>query len=431
MATHSLRILVTGIYGLPNGENRDFASANVLQDYDAIVVSPKTVESLFNGFGIRYADVNHLVLNSELGEFLIKQSDKRRLEVEGLLEKGGIVIVLMAPVIRYTFREHQDITNYDWLMSRIVMNRQLGISDGTGSTIENLAIRHPFYEYLKLNPSWSAYSNISRVTRFDWHILASAYGTHALSLTKQIGTGHIIFIPCDYSTSNGEILESCIETILTIDEPSSIPDWAKTIVVPGQETLYPKLSELNKSIEKLQHKTKQIKTNIQELEKWKLLLYEKGKYHLEPVVRNALALFGFDDKSDTEQIADGFFSCEYGDAILEVEGSKESIKIEKISQLIRDRVNYSEDKKCTAPKGILIGNPFCEEPNENRPPKGTNKVLFTKELVETAEKQDIVVLSSTELYKTVSLILKNEISKEQKQALRKRIFESTGLIKLV
>ena len=73
--------------------------------------------------------------------------------------------------------------------------------------------------------------------------------------------------------------------------------------------------------------------------------------------------------------------------------------------MIKDRANYIEDKKCTSPKGILVGNPFLEEPLENRPPEGTNKSLFTNELSKTAEKQDIVVLSSTDLYGTVSLIL--------------------------
>ncbi|MFC2003535.1 hypothetical protein ACFLV4_06315 [Chloroflexota bacterium] len=144
-----------------------------------------------------------------------------------------------------------------------------------------------------------------------------------------------------------------------------------------------------------------------------------------------MSAIGLQDKSDTEQIADGFFTSEYGDAILEVEGSKDSIKIEKISQLIRDRANYSEDKKCVSPKGLLIGNPFREEPLDNRPPKGTNKKLFSKELIETAEKQDIAVLLSTDLYETVSRILENKLSEEEKQAIRKRIFESTGLVKLV
>ncbi|MFC1940200.1 hypothetical protein ACFLXO_05910 [Chloroflexota bacterium] len=431
MATHPIRVLSIGLHGLPNGENSDFAGANVLQDYDAVVVRAASIETLFEGFGIKYRNEEKLILDSEKGEFLIRQSWKRSIEVQGLLEKGGVVITFMAPIIRYSWQDGGDITIYDWLFSRQEINGELGISYGTGKTIDNLLKNHPLYEYLKLKPHWGVYSDIATATKHGWQILASAYGSHALSLAKQVRNGHIILIPSDYSSEHGGILENCIQSILKIDVPSPKPDWVKNIVVPGQEVLQPKLNKINQSIKGLKRESQQVTSDIEQLEKWKYLLYEKGEHHLQPIVRDALSIIGFQDKSDIEQIADGFFSCEYGDGILEVEGSKDTIKIEKISQLIKDRANYIEDKKITSPKGILVGNPFREEPLDNRPPKGSNKSLFTKELVTTAEKQDIVVISSSDLYNIVSLILESKMSPDQKQSLRKHIFESTGLIKLV
>lgn len=430
MATHPIRILSIGIHGLPNGEIGDFASANVLQDYDAVVVFANSIESLFGGFDIKYKYEDKLILDHDKGKFLFGQSLKRRIEVYGLLEKGGIVIAFMAPIIRYPYGDDKYITNYDWLISRKEVDSELCISYGTGKTIDNFLTHHPFYEYLKLKPSWSAYSDISTATQYDWQILASAYGTHALSLAKQVKNGHIILIPYYYSSENGSILENCIQSILEIHIPSPKPDWVKSIIVPGQEVLQPNLNEINQSIEDLRSKAEQINSDIEQLEKWKYLLYEKGEHYLQPIVRKALSIIGFQDKSDIEQIADGFFSCEYGDTILEVEGSNDSIKIEKISQLIKDRANYSEDKKTTSPKGILVGNPFREQPLDNRPPEGSNKSLFTKELIQTAEKQDIVVILSTDLYNIVSLFLRGQISDERKQEIRKLIFESTGLLKL-
>ncbi len=350
--------------------------------------------------------------------------------MHSILEKSGVVIVYKQPVILYSFGEDNNITNYDWLINRKSMSSELGISFGKGNTVNEFSVKHPFYEYLKLKPKWEAYANITTATQYDWQILASAFNTHALSLTKRVNNGQIIFIPSTYLLDNGSILEDCIQSVLGADIPSPKPDWLNDIVVPGQEMLQPKLDTVNKEIENLRGEAEQINSNIEQLNNWKYLLYEQGEHRLRPIVRNALSIIGIQDKSDIEQIADGFFVCEYGDAILEVEGSKNSIKIEKISQLIKDRANYSAEKQATSPKGILVGNPFREEPLDNRPPKDSHKKLFTKELLQTAEKQDIVVISSTDLYNIASLSLRGQIPGERKREIRKLIFESTGLLKL-
>ncbi len=430
MTTNSIRILSIGTYVLPSGENSDFVSANVLQDYDAVVVNPDRMVNLFDYSSVKFLNSKKYILDAENGRLLLYQSLKRRIEVEGLLEKGGIVIVFMQPVVRFTYGENGDITNYDWLLSRNSIVKELGISIGSGININDFLVNHPFYEYLKLKPHWEAYANIKTATQYDWQILASAFNTHALSLTKQVGNGHIIFLPSTYSLDNGSILEDCIQSILNGDVPSPKPDWLNDVVVPGQEVLKPKLSKINEEIENLRVKAEQIKSDIEELDKWEYLLYEQGENRLRPVVRNVLSIIGMQDKSDIEQIADGFFTCDEGDAILEVEGSVNSIKIEKISQLIKDRANYITDKQTTSPKGILVGNPFREEPLDNRPPKSSQRQPFTRELLQTAEKQDIVVILSTDLYNIASLSLRGQINDERKQEIRKIIFESTGLIKL-
>lgn len=110
-------------------------------------------------------------------------------------------------------------------------------------------------------------------------------------------------IPYDYSSENGSILENCIQSILEIHIPSPKPDWVKSIIVPGQEVLQPKLNEINQSVEDLRSKAEQINSDIEQLEKWKYLLYEKGEHYLQPIVRNALSIIGFQDKTAIKPIA--------------------------------------------------------------------------------------------------------------------------------
>jgi hypothetical protein len=121
---------------------------------------------------------------------------------------------------------------------------------------------------------------------------------------------------------------------------------------------------------------------------------------------------------------------EYGTALLEVGGSKRTIKIDKIGELTKNIGNFISQKGVKV-KGILVGNPFCDEPLGNRPPKGSQKKLFAKELVETAEQQSITVLLSTDLYKVVSAAINGELTDTERQSLRQRIFSGKGLVRLV
>ena len=98
---------------------------------------------------------------------------------------------------------------------------------------------------------------------------------------------------------------------------------------------------------------------------------------------------------------------------------------------MKDRANYVKDKQTISSKRILVGNPFREEPLDNRLPKDSNKSLFTKELKQTVEKQDSVVIPSTDLYNAGSLFLRGQISDERKQETRKLIFKPSGLLEFI
>jgi hypothetical protein len=116
--------------------------------------------------------------------------------------------------------------------------------------------------------------------------------------------------------------------------------------------------------------------------------------------------------------------------LLEVGGSKGTIRIDKIGELTKNMGNFISQKGIKI-KGILVGNPFCDEPLDNRPPKGSQKKLFAKELVETAKQQSITVLLSTDLYEVVSATLNGELIDKKRQYLRQHIFSGKGLVRLV
>ncbi len=371
-------------------------------------------------------------IDCETGELIHSVNDRRRQEVDGLLQRGGVLVCFMQPLMTHSYicrRKGEDrwhfVTNYDWLPEHTELPE---IKCSTGVTIDFVDSGHPFSEYLNTRPRWSAY--VEKDACKNWKVLASAFETHAVSLAKRVGLGNIILLPSYYDYHNGELLERCIVKLLGDKKTMPQPGWAKDVLVPGQQELVAKVVEITGKIDSLDEQRKKLTDEKDRLERWKYLLYEKGKHQLEPVVRDALALLGCNVETQPDKDSDGAVACDYGTALLEVVGSNGTIRIEKLGELVRNEGNFIS-KKGGKVKGILVGNPFCDQPLEGRPPKDSQKHLFAKELIESAEQQGITVLLSTDLYRVVCRILEGKSSDGDRRSVQERIFNGKGLVRLV
>lgn len=431
-----MKILTINVIGIPSGSSSDLIAANVFQDYDAVVVDPQNLDTLHGHGRVGYSNYDKGTLTKVSADILEEIDEKRREQVNGLLQRGGIIVCFLEPMREYKYNWHSQgkdhefsKTNYDWLMTPRDIHMELEeIKFARGVTVDYVDSGHPFFDYLNTKPSWSAY--VDKEDCKNWKILASAFGTHAVCLTKRVGLGHVVLLPSYYDYNNGELLERCIIKLLGDKEIIPQPSWAKAILVPGQEELNAKIVEVSDQIDTLDEERKGLVNERDALERWKWLLYEKGKHRLQPVVCNALTLVGCQVEPQPDKDSDGVVSCDCGTALLEVVGSNGTIRIEKLGELIKNMGNFISNKGGKV-KGVLVGNPFCDEPLENRPPKDSQKRLFAKELIESAEQQSIAVLLTTDLYHVVGLILSGKFSDAEKESLRERVFNGKGLVRLI
>lgn len=427
-----MKILSIGLYGIPSAKKADLISANVLQDYEAVVVNPNDLSTLYGEYiGSIFAKRDPDILTSKFASFANKVNADRRKQVKGLIQKKGAIICFLQP---FRFWQSLDesilVSNYDWLFDTREISTQFGnIVYGTGTTINYIDPHHYFTEYLSIKPNWNAYIPVDSCDQTKWKFIASAFGTHLLSLESTTKTGHIILLPSEYQSKNGKLLEQCITKLLGDQEVTPTPEWAKSIIVPGQDEIIKELDEVNIEIKAASEKQSILISHIEELDSWKWLLYETGKHRLEPIVHKALSLLGCKVEPQPDSDSDGKVETEFGIALLEIEGAKGTIKIDKISQLLKNIANFLAQEGIL-PKGILVGNPFRLEEPLNRPPNDSQKKLFSTEVLSTAEMQNMSVLSSTDLYEIVCLILDNKLTTTQIESIRKRIFHEKGLVRL-
>ncbi|MFC1919853.1 hypothetical protein ACFLWX_03590 [Chloroflexota bacterium] len=153
-----MRILTIGMYGIPSGSWSNLVDADVLQDYNAIVVRPDGLSDLFERYHdysvYRNEDKNLLTLDA--GDIFSSWNNKRCAEIEGMLNKGGVVVCFMVPVWRYWIERNGSkvyITNYDWLIGQHIKELSVDyMTYGTGKTIDYIDFSHPFSKYLSTKP---------------------------------------------------------------------------------------------------------------------------------------------------------------------------------------------------------------------------------------------------------------------------------------
>jgi hypothetical protein len=139
-----------------------------------------------------------------------------------------------------------------------------------------------------------------------------------------------------------------------------------------------------------------VKESLAELQKYKELLYETG-LPLQKVVESTLVKLGA--TIEPSLVTDEFIMTACNRRILvEVKGNTKSISKSDLGQLITD---LGEHLKATGEEidGILIGNAWRLLPIKER--NTHNKPIFPQNVVRIAERRNIGLLSTTELFKAL------------------------------
>jgi len=169
-----MKLLCVNHYWIEDSEQSNFVDANVFQDYHAIVIDPVTVEDLFGFPAFRNPEDMDLDMGKRINGLL----QGRRTQVNGFLQKGGILVCFLRPMRVYKYRPYtpdETFSNYHWLFDNWDLQNIGFVLYGKGDTVDIPDANHPFYEYMKSKPSWSAYVSMFEVP--NWNVFASAYET--------------------------------------------------------------------------------------------------------------------------------------------------------------------------------------------------------------------------------------------------------------
>jgi len=428
-------------------ENSDFETAPAFSDFEVLIIDPKGFSDMWTAnarinrdtAGISFTDA-HADLGA--GMKILNIFSKRREEIKKLLtiSQGIVICYLRNPedILNITHSLYGKVVPevldiYSWLPKFSFERIEIGIIfyedfpkninfiGRMGKEIPFIEQSHPFSKYFytfKNQIHFECIIEPLRKIEMLLKVIARNKVKEIISCAINIEGGKIIFIPPTVSTDlkkETSVLLDCIGGVFEYGIKTPPPHWIKKYSLPNENNNVAKIEQLNKKISILQKEKQNFEEEKANIAKFKGLLYEKGKRTLEPLVREAFKLMGFNVIDPKQEEYDLYIKEKDLMIIGEIEGTDNSpIDIDKYRQLL-DYVE-SEINKGVKCMGILIGNAYKDiNPTERQE-------QFSQHAIKGCERQRFCRITTYQLFKIVKKIFSG-IDAPKLEKIRKNIIE--------
>lgn len=416
-------------------EQAPFGAAPVLTDYDAVIMDPDAVRATW--FEVQPREDNSLFTNMTmyggLGRRIDAVIEQKLGESSDFLGKGGVIVCYLRPVgevliLRKSIgRNEVDFHHsiYAWLPD---LGGQMGsiVRPGRGSNVLMHDTKHHFSQFIRAfsgRPEFGFQAYVNQSPTFA--PIAVNGGGHPVCFEMSLRGGRVVFLPAfdtDDKRKEAGVLVQCVRGMLVNAEASEPPTWVAGYTVPGQGQHANEIAALEEEIANLQDRKGRLEGQEQELAQLRCLLYEQGKFQLEPVVRRALRILGFEvlEPDDYPEEWDVLLRSAEGDGVAEVEGRDDSaVDRDKFRHLLDYKVEWVGRK--LQYKGLLIVNGYRLTYPRERQEQVTDFAL------RGCEDQGFCVLPTTDLFKAVCTVLARPEDADLKRAIRVSILSKVGL----
>ena len=309
-----MRILSLG-FPLPGApiDNHTFANAPTFFDYDAIVVDTaalsQLIEQVIEGKEEHTTRSGERVVNAQTGHRTIGLADllrDRQHETERLLARGGLVVCIMFPnVIHSRVAGFSGCDRYFWLPApHGLQYREPFLRRGTGARLLPVEHDHAFGHFVdqfRDKLTYQAYF-ADDLPAFEGagRTFARSAGGAAVGVELTLGNGMAVFLPPPSSPPTAEqryafsnAIQDAIRRTLRLEATSAPPTWLAGYELPG---LADRLAERQKATEQAQQaqaSAAEQDGTVEEIDRYRKLLWQEGLHGLEEPVRDALSQIGF------------------------------------------------------------------------------------------------------------------------------------------
>lgn len=311
-----MRVLAVGweVEG-PGVARGEFPSAESLASYDAVLIDPEPLPSLWEPHALLEPDGVwrlHPRRDFGLGRALDNLFSARRGEIEDLLlHGGGMLVIRVRPPgegVEIPGNPPHRLDRYAFLprASLVSGSHHLGLPGGLrfvprrGRDLSVAAPIHPVAPYLQALAPWGYEAVLvptlgAPLASFG-RVLATNRVGDTVAWDLPVGTGRILFLPSFPGTSpaeTGEHLLPALVSLLAQPLPEDLPDWASGYPLPGEDALRGREAALAQQREALEREEEKLRAERWGYDLLRGLLSPRGRAGLAAAASDALSRLGF------------------------------------------------------------------------------------------------------------------------------------------
>lgn len=311
-----MRVLALGweVEG-PGVIRAEFASADSLASYDAVLVDPEPLPSLWLPHAALEPDGvwrlhpgRDLGLSRALGNLVAA----RRAEVEDLLLRGGgVLVVRVRPPgegVEIAGQPPHRLDRYAFLPRTSLVSgpHHLGLPQGLrfvprrGHDLTTIEAAHPAGPYLEafapLGYEAVLVATLGAPLSSFGKVLATNRVGDAVAWDLPVGAGRILFLPSLPGASPSEVGERLLPVVAALcgePLPVELPDWISGFELPGEDELRRAEEALARDREKLRRREQELGEARRGYDLLRALLSPRGHLGLAQATWSALERLGF------------------------------------------------------------------------------------------------------------------------------------------
>ncbi len=427
----------------PQVDNHTFANAPTFFDYDALVVNPQAlsqlIEEVVDGSGEHATRSRERVVNAPTAPDCVGLADllrDRRDETARLLARGGLVVCLAYPnVVHQRVAGFTGCDRYFWLPAPPGLQyREPFLRRGSGAELITTEHDHPFGPFVHQYRTKLAYHayfaddapGFSDATR----VFARSAGDAAIAVELRLAQGRAVFLPPPIRHPTGDpryafsnALQEGIRHTLRLAATASPPSWVSEYQLPELTERLAARDEAKRLLSEADETLTANEDAVQEVDRYRRLLWQEGTYGQEEPVRAALALLGFrviaQDIDTPAQIQLEVGRGEKQVALLEVEASDEAVGMDghyRLRRRLEETIAQGRPKR-----GLLIINGYRTQAPSQR------AAQYQDALRVAAESMRYCVATTEQLFHAARAALEGD--EATVHALRERLLTTEGVLR--
>ncbi len=420
----------------PQVDNHSIANAPSIFDYDACIVDPRAVSEQIDGLAdetlnLRAPDGRPVgagdsgAFHFGLGELL----EQRRLELQQLVERGGLIVLFLHPNVR-----HPNVPSFPGLDRYALLPSPKSdpfhwprLRPADGRDVRPTVPQHPVAGYLDDLAGRIRYRAILDLTGdHGAQIVARSIGDAAVSAEFSIGAGRIVALPAaneqlytsQRKTFSAALLE-LIERMTQAGASGNAPHWVSRFDGPDAADARQRLTEANAALTEAQRRVTEANALLEDTTRYEALLW-RGDAVFDERVREAFGVLGYTlggSQGHTE-LRDG------SDVALLELATSTGVVSDRVYLTLQKRIEEYYLGRRSRPKGIIVVN------GQRQTDPKVRRNAIPQTLINACETYGYTLIPVEALFELVSFALDESDDPEALADLRQSIAETAGVLEI-